>query len=439
MDQSTKQVDARPFIKSKKGIAIIITLIFVFLLGIVSILFLLNRDNNQVAEREDNSSSDTEEIEELPIEDQQLNYDLTNIENVEEISNDEISLTNLTTKETKELSKEDAISFLSENFYQGELSILTNVGIDNLKELIKEIGIGNDQTYVIVNGERGLIIFVLNPEFIITSIYYEHTDEVEDETISKEDDGQKIDETKQIKIWVNGSDYKNQMWTTKNGAETMDMTIELRQQNIDLKNCTLSMDTELDDDVFTKFTTSLPAVEKQVLELEDGTHVFKVICNQEGETISNDFLAQVADNQPKKCKNFEFVESDITVSNFDELKESFVGKWQGCVSTHWIADYYAEVEFRSDGTYSAFSGESLDEYPTRAFYYGTDEDDPRKKYFLSDFLASKNGTGGIDITFDSGSVNRGDLKNIKIMGEKMKFEFFKNGYGPVTFRLNRVQ
>jgi hypothetical protein len=101
--------------------------------------------------------------------------------------------------------------------------------------------------------------------------------------------------------------------------------------------------------------------------------------------------------------------------------------------------YKVTFVLRQDGSYSAKSGEGLDGQRMLALYYGTDKDSPLKRYYLTDLQASGLGLGEIDIYWDSGSVVRDDLRNIRLMGDKLEFELLHEGsYGPITFRLNRV-
>ena len=47
--------------------------------------------------------------------------------------------------------------------------------------------------------------------------------------------------------------------------------------------------------------------------------------------------------------------------------------------------------------------------------------------------------GGIDIVFWAGNTNRGELRNIRLTGNELEFEFFHRGeYGPLLYQLYRV-
>ena len=141
---------------------------------------------------------------------------------------------------------------------------------------------------------------------------------------------------------------------------------------------------------------------------------------------------------PGECDTFEFAGGEITVGSVVELQDGIVGTWVGCVITPWVAPYWVTIEFREDGTYSATAEDDApDGLP--AFYYGSDEDSPEKRYEINDLQDDLEGIGQIDIWFWEGNTNRGDLRNIRLMGNALEFEFFHRGdYGPLTYRLYRV-
>jgi hypothetical protein len=135
------------------------------------------------------------------------------------------------------------------------------------------------------------------------------------------------------------------------------------------------------------------------------------------------------------CVGFEFADGPITVESLGELRDSIVGTWSGCVTTPWVQPYWVTITFRDDGTYSSYAlaGSALP-----ALYYGSDEDSPEKVYEINDLQDDMDGVGQIDIFFWAGNVNRGDLRNIALMGNKLEFEFFhRSEYGPLTYQLYR--
>jgi hypothetical protein len=118
-----------------------------------------------------------------------------------------------------------------------------------------------------------------------------------------------------------------------------------------------------------------------------------------------------------------------------------VGRWRGQVTTPWTSVYPVAAEFSADGSYAAAS---LD--PAQiAFYYGTDDDTPLKRYRLLDEHAVGTLSGQIDIAFDydtsfglPGWQGLLDALEPDASGNQLRFDFSRNdGYGPVHFELVR--
>ena len=231
---------------------------------------------------------------------------------------------------------------------------------------------------------------------------------------------------------------EGEIYYTTDGAKTRGMKIELLAANTNLKNCKLIDNIVLDDNALSIKSVNYQPLASQDVLMEDGLHTVTVSCS-DGGGISDTVKVRVADRQPKLCASFGFLNSPITAGSFEQLRDGMVGTWRGCVSTPWVPAYYVTMTFKADGTYSAVSSESLDGQEMNAMYYGTEADDARKKYAVTDYEASQTGRGQIDIVFaDTNSVNRGDLRNIRLMGDKLSFEFFHRGqYGPLTFQLYR--
>jgi hypothetical protein len=143
---------------------------------------------------------------------------------------------------------------------------------------------------------------------------------------------------------------------------------------------------------------------------------------------------------PETCADFEYPDRAISAGSFAELRAGMTGDWAGCVTTPWVAPYWVWITLRDDGTYGARSQTNQAGPPQPAFYYGSDEESPEKRYELNDFQDSLKGVGQIDIWFNKGNTNRGELRNIKLMGDQLEFEFFHRGeYGPLTYRLFLVE
>ena len=142
---------------------------------------------------------------------------------------------------------------------------------------------------------------------------------------------------------------------------------------------------------------------------------------------------------PDACDDLGLTASSSTAADLAALNAGFPGTWGGCVSTPWVPPYWVTVEFRADGTYSAASQPIQRGDWQPAFYHGYDTDSPDKRYHLSDVLDDGTASGEIDITYDTGSVVRGSLVHIKLMGDRLDFEFFHGGVtGPIAFQLMRL-
>ncbi len=183
----------------------------------------------------------------------------------------------------------------------------------------------------------------------------------------------------------------------------------------------------------------LSAKERQAVALIDGWHTFAVACQSTDGVLKDTIRTLAIDREPERCKGVDFTDGALSASTIAELAEGMVGSWEGCVTTPWVPTYFVSITFRADGTYSAESTEVLDDQEMIAMYYGIDEDSSEKRYAINDLQASGKGLGEIDIDFGLGSTSRGDLRNIKLMGDKLSFEFFHRGqYGPVLFELERT-
>jgi hypothetical protein len=236
---------------------------------------------------------------------------------------------------------------------------------------------------------------------------------------------------------------------TRNGYETnlfriakgdsVDVIVELVITDLDRNQCTLGQQTKPDDPAVAARNIVLSPLASQTVAIFDGWNTFNASCPSELGPVGASLRAVARDGQPEACKGFTFVRGPISASTFDELASGVIGTWVGCATTPWTPMYKVTFVLRQDGSYSAKSGEGLDGQRMLALYYGTDKDSPLKRYYLTDLQASGLGLGEIDIYWDSGSVVRDDLRNIRLMGDKLEFELLHEGsYGPITFRLNRV-
>jgi hypothetical protein len=120
---------------------------------------------------------------------------------------------------------------------------------------------------------------------------------------------------------------------------------------------------------------------------------------------------------------------------FIRIRNGMVGTWVGVQSNPWFEDCPTTLTFEANGHYSAHSpGEGC-----TVFYYGTNNDSPEKTYELADVLANGEGWGEIEIYFEPGNTNRGELRHVVLSadGNGLTFESWKDGYGPVVFTLER--
>ncbi|MCB2176782.1 MAG: hypothetical protein KQH57_13295 [Actinomycetales bacterium] len=139
------------------------------------------------------------------------------------------------------------------------------------------------------------------------------------------------------------------------------------------------------------------------------------------------------------CPDAGFDVSEPTATSLAELKAGVTGTWVGCVITPWVSPYEVTFTFRADGTYSSTALSMPDGIVEPALYYGLDGDAPGKTYALKDLLDDSTGVGQIDVVFDVGTVVRGDLRNVRLMGDRLEFEFFhRSTYGPLVYQLTRT-
>jgi len=240
-----------------------------------------------------------------------------------------------------------------------------------------------------------------------------------------------------VAVQVGGMPGEAGFWI-REGTSVQDV-LHLITQDIDRSECSLTQSYAPDDPAVAPWTKKLPPLAQQKVTLTDGWHTFAASCPSTSGKLTASVRAIAMDGKPEACKDFEFARGEITATSHEELAAGVVGKWEGCVGTPWTPLYSVSVTLREDGTYTAKSDEVLDGNRMIAMYYGMDEDSPLKMYSITDFQASGLGIGQIDVVFDVGSVTRDELRNVRLMGNKLEFEMFHLGqYGPITFRLNRV-
>ena len=222
-------------------------------------------------------------------------------------------------------------------------------------------------------------------------------------------------------------------------AGQSDKTLVLRTavQGFDYSDCTLTEVTVFDNESIATRTRTSPARAEYEVVAEDGLHTFSVACGSEQLTATR--TVRIADRKPERCAGFGFTESDTTATSREDLIEKMTGTWKGCVTTPWLPPYEVTITFNADGTYATSSTESLDGNQPVALYYGSDGADPHKRFDITGFHAGHVGSGTIDIWFaNSTTTNTDELTNIRLMGNKLSFEFLHHGqYGPVQLQLLR--
>jgi hypothetical protein len=132
------------------------------------------------------------------------------------------------------------------------------------------------------------------------------------------------------------------------------------------------------------------------------------------------------------------VNAQVYVQNKPSSSQNLmVGKWQGIVTTPWVAPYKVKMEFFNNGQYSAKNIDSVIKLP--ALYYGTDKDSTIKTYEVIS-LDARGANGRIVVLFEQGTKTIDDLKAINLSNnnDSLKFELWHSGiYGPVKYRLGR--
>jgi len=222
------------------------------------------------------------------------------------------------------------------------------------------------------------------------------------------------------------------------GADRLDTTVQVLTAGLDQSRCTLTQIFTPDRPELDSTTVTLEPESSQAVSLRDGWHRFQLACPSSAGIVRAERLIGAIDGLPERCRGFEFVDAPPSAVTFDELDSGMVGSWEGCVGTPWLPSYWVDVTFRPDGTYSAASPEVLDGREIIAMYYGTDGDRPKKRWALNGVQPSGLGVGQIDIAWEGhDDINRGDLRNIELMGDQLRFEFFHRGeYGPLIFELH---
>jgi hypothetical protein len=221
----------------------------------------------------------------------------------------------------------------------------------------------------------------------------------------------------------------------RDGTTVQDV-LHLITHDLDRSKCSLTQSYEPDDASVAAWTKTLRPLAEQKVTLADGWHTFAASCPSSSGKLKATVRAIAMDLKPEACKGFEFVRDDISVSSYEELTLGMVGTWEGCVATPWTPLYSVSLVLGQDGAFTAKTDETLDGNRMVALYYPSDLS--AKTFQINDFQASRLGIGQIDVGSDPTSPARLDLRNVRLMGDKLEFEVFNGEYGPITFRVNRV-
>ena len=127
------------------------------------------------------------------------------------------------------------------------------------------------------------------------------------------------------------------------------------------------------------------------------------------------------------------------------VQAAMPGRWEGLATSPWTTPYRVQISFTADGHYSGRCTELASDC-CLAFYYGSDDDTPIKRYRVEDATLSGDVFGEIDIAFAYGDEYglpgwQGELSSIQrdASGNGLRFSFARSdGYGPVEYDLRRM-
>lgn len=180
------------------------------------------------------------------------------------------------------------------------------------------------------------------------------------------------------------------------------------------------------------------------------------IGTAEGAGGANGTVVECTDHEVPLLPEWQPAGPPPDTSPSDQLtaaRQALGGTWHGVVTTPWMAPYEVLASFQADGGYSAHclydsdnDGDDVDGC-CRAFYYGSDLDSELKQWRLEDVSANGTFSGEIDIAFCYEGEEcylpswQGEVDDLQFdaTGDRLRFEFRHDGYGPVTFDLERVR
>ena len=147
-------------------------------------------------------------------------------------------------------------------------------------------------------------------------------------------------------------------------------------------------------------------------------------------------------------------EADEQQRSLDEALERAIaaipGDWHGTATSPWEPPYEVSLSFTTAGGYSAHCAWSSNMCCV-AFYYGTDDDTPLKRYQLDQISIEGHLSGSIDIVFSYpdglGGVRYdrsgydGAMKEVELDAtrNRLRFQFwYGDHYGPILYDLERT-
>lgn len=178
-----------------------------------------------------------------------------------------------------------------------------------------------------------------------------------------------------IGIEYSGVEVTKVLLTTSitNGAAAKTLPVRVSTKNVDIKSCNVSVKTIADkpDNKMPQYSGT--ASSSRDVDFVDGTHTITLKCPsvKKGESLVVEKYLRVTDGQPELCKDFKYDVPSNSPTSASALKSAMTGTWVGCVDSPWWPSYHVVVSFNQDGTYNAYSDESLDGYTfDGGFYFG---------------------------------------------------------------------
>jgi hypothetical protein len=159
---------------------------------------------------------------------------------------------------------------------------------------------------------------------------------------------------------------------------------------------------------------------------------------------SSEPVGSLSDWQPREP------DQDASVAQrLADVRSTLAGSWHGVATTPWVPPYAVVMTFTAEGDYSARCTNNSDyagaDGCCRALYYGSDRDSTLKHWRLSSITEDGTFSGELDVAFCyddqacSAPAWQGELKKLEYdaSGDRLRFEFWNDRYGPVALDLQR--